>query len=307
MTASLKRYFVYMLPKGSDTYDVVVIGKPASSDTLLEYHDITGIVPRIQPIVLSLAICERDLSALAQLPASQERRLNAIGTPDIPAAFLNDMLVESAGSVNAFLASTSAFLGQAPQMVAAVLRNDSQLFANWDARRNQLHANSVGYRMLYELRNFAQHYALPISGFRVSGQRDLPDGPLSMTCGAHLTRDALLSSGYDWRSRTADIAAQSADFDVLPLAEDYMRCLRVLLLEAARSCANELAVCSDYLRKLRELFKVPPAARLYLFNGLPNVQGGHPTSAELVPDEQFQWIVTALQRAEVGSRATEAR
>lgn len=301
MTASTERYFVYMIAKERDLMDVVVVGKPASPEVLSEYHEVTGIVPRIQPLLMSLAICERDLRALAQLPASQERRLHALDTANVSVAFLNDMLVESAGTITAFLASTYAFLGQAPQMVRTLFRRDQRLFSEWDARRQQLHAGSVGFRILYDLRNYSQHYALPITGFRVTGQRDTPDGPLSMTCGAHLTRDALLNSGYNWHSRAADIAAQPEDLDVLPLAEAFTQCLRTLVVEAAQSCARELAQCDDYLGRLRALFGVPPAARLYLFNGLPNVQGGPASTAELVPHEQFQWVMAALQSAAAGA------
>ena len=56
MTSPLQRYFMHLLAKDDDTNDVVVIGEPASSDTLREYHGITVIVPRIHPIVLSLAM-----------------------------------------------------------------------------------------------------------------------------------------------------------------------------------------------------------------------------------------------------------
>lgn len=292
-----ERHFVYMLAKEGGTYDIVVVRPPASPEVVAEYEAITAVIPRIQPVVLALAVCERDFRTLAEMAEAQQARVSSLGHADISVALVHELLAESASCLGAFLASASAFLGQAPQTVRDVLQDDPALMAEWNARRNDLHARSIGYRLLYELRNFAQHYALPVSTFRISGTRAPDTDAMSLECGAYLSRHKLLTSGYAWRARESDLAAQPDEFDVRPLADDYMRCIRTLVVEAMRPSAPDLAVCRDYLARLRALFKVPVAARLYLFDGMPDVGGGSPSNAQVIPEEQLAWLLDAVQRA----------
>lgn len=284
----------YIAPKENGSHDVFVLRPPLSAESLSEYQECTKIITALQPLVIALAICERDLEALAALSASQARRLTAIGSPEIPTSLVMDLLVESTAGANALLASTSAFIVQAEIEVTRMFGAGSACEIEWQRRRRTLHAGSVGYRIVYDLRNFAQHYGLPLSAISIDGSRSDPDGPMQLSSVSRVHRDKLLATGFKWGSRRADIEAQNAEFDLLPLAEEYMQCLRTLLLDIARERANELVLCRDYLVALRRMLKPPAQARIFLFNGSRISEVSPPTSGEIVPEGQFSWLLKKL-------------
>jgi hypothetical protein len=146
---------------------------------------------------------------------------------------------------------------------------------------------------LYELRNFAQHYDLPLNVVRVTGEAT-GDAPMTMIVGGFLERDKLLTSGYDWRDRAQDLTTQAPEFDVVPLCHEYLNCLRTLVVELARAYTVELAECREYLSAVRRMLKAPPDARLYMFD---ESSGMPPTSGIIIPEEQFAWILSRLASA----------
>jgi len=199
-------------------------------------------------------------------------------------------MVESVRRVNAYLAAASSLIGQATKHVSEHF--DSDFVVAWNTLRQDLHSSSLGYRILYELRNYAQHFALPLSGVRVTGQTGA-GGEMLFECGARMNRDALLTSGYEWRKRVQDLQVQEAEFDLLPLAEDYQRCLRTLILEIARSGAADLQVCAEYFTTVRRVLQAPQGARLWLFNDRGK-DGAPPTAGVVVPEEQLRWLMGHL-------------
>ncbi len=304
LTNPMDRFFGYIASNSSGTHDIVVMPVPATAAMLLEYEQLTKVITTMQPLVVALAICQRDLEALERATTDQEARLNSIGTPDIPIALVNDLLVESTACVNAFLGSTSAFLGQVTVAVFEQYGKDSSFHTTWHTRRRALHAATLGYRLMYELRNYAQHYGLPLSGVNVHGERSDATQPMQFSCVARLHRDELLASGFNWRQRKSEIEALEPEFELLPLAVDYMQCLRSLILDIAREEKEALGHCSLYLSAVRRETKAPPNARLHLFDIPAHDSIAPPTSGDVVPEEQFGWLLKKLNdAAQLGERS----
>jgi hypothetical protein len=288
------RYFGYMVAKDDGTHDVVVQSRAANADVMAEFGSLTTVITRIQPLIIAYAACETDYTSLMAWPADEEKRLRKTGL-NVPISLVSDLMVETVRRVNAYLAAASSLIGQATIHVSANFGSDSDFGKSWHKLRQDLHASSLGYRLLYELRNYCQHYALPISEVRVTGRRD-SDGVLSMNCGANVKRDALLNSGYEWRRRKNDLATLPGEFDLLPHAKDYQKCLRTLVVEIVRVNAEHLRVCIEYLNVVRRVLKAPPEARIWVFHGRGEA-GRPPTSGLIVPEEQLQWIMRTVSIA----------
>ncbi len=291
----MAQHFGYMVPKPGGTHDIVVMSKEADVQVLSEFEQLTAVVRELQPLAIALAATERDYLGLAGLPEAEAARLDEVGSVDLPISLVADLLVEATRVLSAFLASASALLGQATKYVSRIHGSESVEGVDWHTRRQALHAGSRGYRILYELRNFAQHYALPISAVRVHGELGADDR-MSFTTGAHVGRDELLSSGYKWGGRKADIEAQDMEFDVLPLAAEYWQCLQELTAALATYRGAELLECRRYLRAIRRVIKAPSNARLYLFERGEAPSDAPPTNVTVVPEEQFFWMFQVLYR-----------
>lgn len=291
----MAQHFGYMVPKPGGTHDIVVMSKDADAQVLAEFEQLTAVLRDLQPLAIALAATERDYLALAGLPEAEAVRLNEVGSADLPMSLVADLLVEATRVLNGFLASSSALLGQGTEYVSRVHGKESGEGGLWHTLRQELHASSVGYRILYELRNFAQHYALPISAVRVHGELGADDR-MSFTTGTHIGRDELLASGYKWRGRKVDIEAQDVEFDVVPLAAEYWQCLQELTATIATYRGAELLECRRYLKAIRRVLKAPSNARLYLFDRREVPSDGPPTDATIVPEEQFLWTLQVLYR-----------
>ena len=104
----------------------------------------------------------------------------------------------------------------------------------------------------------------------------------------------LLKDSYDWKpDLIPKIRAQPAEFDLLPLAEVYMNCVRRLCLEAIELKAARLEELRHYLVRIMEVFRVPPGGLPVLFSSEPTAPG---TTAAFqpIPIQQLGWVVLHL-------------
>lgn len=141
---------------------------------------------------------------------------------------------------------------------------------------------------------------------------------MSFTSSIRIERDQLLTSGFDWSaSRRTDLGTLPAQFDVAPLAEDYLRCLRALLLDIVGQFHQELSDCRDYLQSARRVLRVPAGGWVFLFDNPPQPDLPEASSppgllrarGEIVPEEQFEWLlrqISAMARTTVDFDAAEA-
>lgn len=295
----------YVTPKSGGTHDISVASRPFDDQNLSEYRECTKVIIDLQPSIIALAVCEQDLENLTELPAKQASQLSAVGSDELSASsVIVDLLVEAIACVTAFLSSTSAFLGQATREVERVFSESPTFISEWHRRRHALHAGSVGYRICYELRNFVQHYGIPISELNINGVRGDLSGPMRFSSAMRVSRDGLLATRFDWGKSRTDITKQPPEIDLLELANEYEGCLRTLMLDMVHQRANDLAQCRDYLATMRRVLKVPAESRIMLFHSPGALGDGPPTSGELVPEGQFLWLAQSISKfATKGSRS----
>lgn len=298
----MAKRFGYMVPTPNGTVDIMM-GPPATDETLAEYAAITAVITTLQPLVIAMMICEQEYAALAALPVQNGVTFSASTGPVMPSTAVFDFLTSATRAVAANLAAGSAFLNQAERIVARLFGKGSPQDLAWNAERRTLHAGSVGYRVMQDLRHYAQHYGLPVSEVNVQGLRANDAASMTFTLNIRLTRDHLLRSGFEWRAkRRDDLNGLSAQFEVLPLAEEYLSCLRTLLLSIVREFGDQLLACRDYLQTVRRVLKVPAAGRIFLFDVPAHAVDpeatpppiAHPQRGEVVPEDQYSWLLTQL-------------
>lgn len=308
----MAKHFGYMVPTLRETVDVVV-GPPATDATLAEYATLTKVITMLQPLVIAMTICEQECAALVALPAQRAAMLSASTVPTMPSTVVFDFLVAATRAVTANLAAASAFLKQSECMVARLFGEGSPRDLAWNDQRRALHTGSVGYRIMYDLWNYAQHYGLPVSKVSVQGQRAGDTAPMTFSLSIGLIRDDLLSSAFNWSAqRRVDLNGLPAEFEVLPLAVDYLHCQRTLLLSIVREFGEELSTCRHYLETVRRILEVPAGGRVYLFDvpdsagepGAPPSLRTPPGGGEIVPEDQFAWLLTQLSAVVLAPVAT---
>ena len=278
--------------------DFLVQAQIVPDEVLSELREIIAVVFDVQPILIAFEIVERNC---AELLSSVEKHVEAINRSSenmVAVELMLEGLVSSSQRINNFLAAGTAFLAQTETQIRIVHGEGSAELDAWTVARNYAHATSFAYRFLYELRNFAQHSTLPLSSINVDAARAHVDAPMAFRADLLMSRDGLLTTGYNWKKRLRDdIEQQQPTFEILPLVSQYMKDLRRLCLEAVKYEEARLANCARYLDVLRTKLQVPEGAIPVVFVGDSKSKEVPPAKCEWIPMGQFVWLVKRFAEA----------
>jgi len=124
--------------------------------------------------------------------------------------------------VRSVLSEIHIFLNYAEGFLKRKYGKDSDQFKAFKKRTNIEHAASASYRFIYELRNYATHFDVPINAMHSEdGERDPSTGVVKKIVRVEVDRDKLLNSGYNWRKVRPDIESFPPRFS-LDAHLDYM-------------------------------------------------------------------------------------
>ena len=101
----------------------------------------------------------------------------------------------------------------------------------------------------------------------------------------------LLVEGFDWGKLRAELEQQPAQFDLLPLIDEYLGillalCLDVFMIEGAR-----LVQCVRYMDAVKRTLQVPDGAIPVVCVGESTVPDRPPSNVEIIPAEQLRWLM----------------
>lgn len=285
------RRFGYYTPQQNGTLDIYVGVNTVGDDVLAELHAIVSVIFNLQPIIFALDIVERNYQELLDSIENYRDRLGAV-EPGLPVdvSIAMNGFISVTQKVTNFLSSTSAFLAQTEIKLRRIHGKDSPELNAWNDKRKDLHANYFSYRFLYELRNFAQHRSLPFSSLNIAGERPSEELSMVFKIGVQIFRDGLLGNGYNWGKLQVEIQQQPAVIDLLPIASEYLNCLRRLCLEAVKYQDERLEECGRYFDVVCKTLKIPAGAVPVLFIGEPTKETP-PSRHEVIPMEQFKFVI----------------
>jgi hypothetical protein len=133
-----------------------------------------------------------------------------------------------------FLFSFTAFLDQSERLIRDQFGSTSQHLRVFQDERRKIHNSSHAYRLMYALRNFAQHRTMPVTG--IKGDVGSAATPAQVVVGFH--RDDLLGSGHDWkRYDRIELRALPKFVELTPYVRELREKIRYLY-------AVQLALCN---------------------------------------------------------------
>jgi hypothetical protein len=287
------RRFGYFFPKPDGSFDITVNATQAPPEVLQELEEITAVIFYLQPILLAWTIVNRNHSELLNSVEQFNMRLsNSRLENTLPMATLMDGMAEIGQRLGNYLSAATAFLSQTEVRIAHV-RGSSQRDL-WKSERQAAHLGSFAYRFLYALRNFNQHFGIPISTLDVHGTRKAVSEAMRVSATPRIVRDGLLAEEFNWKSVRAEIEGQSERFDLMPLCREYWEILRLLCRKAIEPETARLERCADYFDVVVRKFKIPKGATPVLVVG-DHTPGVPPTTYSVLPFEQFVWVIQHYQ------------
>ena len=163
---------------------------------------------------------KRDYDDLRQYAAGILRIISEHGTsPDISL----DFEVELNRRVMALLNSFRAFLDHTAHALSRAFGSDSQELRDFRTACSTEYDAHFAYRFSSKLRNYSQHFDLPIGylSLRGQGQRRQHQAEVSLLC----IRDQLLASGFDWGRLLAELQGRPESWNIHTTIDELMPCI----------------------------------------------------------------------------------
>lgn len=205
---------------------------------------------------------------------------------------LEDM-TEVARLVANFLASCRSFLDQTSHALSAKHGEQSAERTAFLALTSRHFDEEFAYRFASKLRNYSQHFGLPLSSLRVSGSAT-PDG-FEFKALVAIKGASLLEERFDWGARLRqEIAEQDAEFDLMPLLASYMDAMKSLCRHVIAARSKDLFVAASYLNAVLTAWAVPEGAVPVIWVGENQAQNTPPNRMEILPVAELDFIRSIL-------------
>jgi len=276
--------------------DFCVHKTPLTPANYSELTRLTSVVYDLQPTGIAYGVAEANHESIhAELSAQQLRFDSLFADEGDPVDCSCDCLLGLTCRVTNFLSAVSAFLDQTGHAAKRKMGAESNAYDEWTSARRNLYEERFSYRLLYQLRHYVQHYALPVSNIIVEGTRPEIGSNMVYEIGIRLQRDILLNGGFNWKHARTGIQSQPSEFDLLPLIDEHMNSIGILCRQYLENFRDGISECERYLDAFHRSYAVPKNAQAVVFVGESLNSDTPPGRQESIPVSQFRRIKTLLE------------
>jgi hypothetical protein len=262
-----ERRFGWILPKPHGHMDVTVMEHVLSQGEWKEFDRYTRVIEDLRPPMVDFLALKADYHAAAAVAEDGAASLDArfiTGWIDMSTAV--DAHANAQRHVGNFLSSASAFRDR----TAARLINgagDNKALDAFKRECSNIYDVSFGYRVLYNLRNHAQHFAPPIAIIPITGERT-STGLMAVRIELFL-RPEILAQNAKLQSAVRNELAQLGEqrLPLKPLLDQYWDDHQRLMFFLIRSESTRLDEMASYAAHLYQAYKIPHEAIPVLWEG----------------------------------------
>ncbi|PSV03164.1 hypothetical protein C0W80_03045 [Photobacterium leiognathi subsp. mandapamensis] len=151
-----------------------------------------------------------------------------------------------------FLATASTFLIVSQRLIKNYFGENSEIYTKWNLYRQDLHAKSNEYQVCYELRNFSQHYQIPLSGINMDFRNGHSEGG-----DPYIIVDELLTCGYNWKKVGVILESLESQVCLSELLAGYYDCLKELFLSGHMCFEGSIEMSRSYINEIIRNFDLP--------------------------------------------------
>ena len=133
---------------------------------------------------------------------------------------------------------------------------DSDRYKQFQMATANEYDSNFPYRFMYKLRNFAQHFDMPINGFSLHAEMvDSRDPSKGMQRGikVEMSRDRLLETGFSWSVKLRkDIENLDETFNIVPIIHELVNCLLRIHMVVGKAEVEDVRPYAEFLTSLAE-------------------------------------------------------
>lgn len=244
----------------------------------------------IQPIAYSYDSFERNISELnnfINLASDPKNKLFNVVLNHIEA--LNTM-AEFQQKVTNVLSSANTFLCLGEAKLKSKYGDSSKKLLAWNEFRRNQHGISVSYRLLYELRNYALHYGLPVSSIKLD-LTDLASNDAKKKVKVKLLKSKLLNSGYKWKKIKSDIENLNEDANLIELIMEYQKIISKIYFNLLSIFTEEIDLCIKLLNDFYIKYEIPTQCTAQIVTNWNPGSDLSNLNCEYLPSNELIWIL----------------
>lgn len=284
----------YLVFRPDGTFDSKVMTKPFDEKIGTEFDKITSVLSLVRPVVFAAQIAQRCLLALNSFendlakPASFEKL-----TSGRIIQFGILYKIDACRHIQNFLCAFRAFLDHCDAYTCDRYGERSEERKRFKRETGAQYDDKFAYRFCYQLRNYAQHYSMPISDATLTLLMDHGKRHYKQTSTLLIVRDELLEwSG--WKKLRSELVHMPETFEVLPLVRAVGSAINEICCSVLKEKSFELIQCSEYLEKFCEILKLEPGAIPVVWIGDNAGPKLPPKSMEMIPVEELLLTVRSI-------------
>ncbi|MDP2636338.1 MULTISPECIES: hypothetical protein [unclassified Pseudoalteromonas] len=267
------------------------IGRKTIDDLeLKELYKSFEVIYFLQPISYAYEAIERNIKDL-------ENFICQISDPnnELVDGIMNHMeaissLAEVQQRFTNLLSSANAFLNLAESKLKSEFGKESQKLSSWNDYRRKLHKKNISYRLMYELRNYALHYGLPVSSLKYD-INNLASAIPQKKVKVNLSKVKILNSNYDWKSVRVDIDALDDDANLTKLIFEYADIISRIYQFLLKVFDSELSVCKDRILAFYETNNIPFECTAQIVTDWNEGDGLSNIKYESLPVNELAWLL----------------
>lgn len=245
-----------------------------------EMRDKTNIIWNIQKLDLAWRSCHENASALREYIDSHAKELSISSEMHLLTNEAQDALMKVTQLITNCIVSYTACLTMCEQHMERTYKEDEEKLIKWNEFRRQLHKDTFEYRLGYDLRNYTQHYGIPISEVVFS-----MNSTSLKKLEVFVKTAELLSGSFNWnRDRKDELSSvPSGTVDVNSMSVEYLSCVDKVYAGVLQSHDEQLAECDSYIMSLRSKFRIKPHEHPVVFMGCIPPGEKVPRKREFIP------------------------
>ncbi len=303
MNTSKRKRVGYYIKRDDGKLDLCIHKKDFDQSCIDELDHYSQVIFKLQPTIISYEMVNLSYYELKKHIELQKNIWLEQLTPgkgSIDTAI--DYLAESTQKVTNLLSSATSFLSSTQVKLRKDYGEEANQYTEWNNLRNSLHGDNFSYRLLYELRNYSQHYNIPIAGVDIHLSGIMTETPIAGTT-LYINTIELLNSGWDWnRALKSEISALGKKENLMPLIDDYVCIIKKLVFSFFSIFQKELVECYQYMKALHRVLQVPINAVPVVFVGDTKQGQPVPNSIEYIPAEQMFWLFKKYQELQSSNK-----
>lgn len=276
--------FGWFIAKPDGKTDIGRSTKEFSADNWAEFESIVAVTSELRPFVIDFISLERDFSVLQAVEDEiADEMLSAANFMTITGVQQTLFLAKAQGALTNFLGAASAFRDRSLTRLRERYGEESLEYKMFFAVTRDAYEHSFAYRLLYNLRNYAQHHDNPISFIPTEGRNLAEREQAEITVRLMLKPNELLeSSRINKTFRTTELVNHKEPIEIVPMAAEYMQWLGALMKAVVEPQVYRLEELQRYGKMILRVMKLPKGALPVILEGeIPNTRFYHFSFDEL--------------------------